>query len=124
MIIMRKIRFIFLLFVTSLPFIISAQNTIGVGGGGGLNPLGYTSVWALLGRVMEILIELGIAVAALAIVYAGFQYVMARGSSSEINKATETLKTSVLGLAILLAARIIVETIRDTITNVDPNLAL
>jgi len=121
MIMIRKIRFILLLFVTSLPFFIFAQNSAGTGSSGSrLNPLGYDSVWALLGKVMQLLIELGVAVAALAIVYAGFQYVMARGNSCEINKATETLKTSVLGLAILLAARIIVETIRTTITNVGP----
>jgi len=50
------------------------------------------------------------------IIYAGFQYVMARGSEEQVTKATRSLTYAVLGGLIILGAELILRVIQGTVS--------
>lgn len=90
----------------------------GGSGGGSLNPLGGTNtLMEFVTNVLKVVIQIAIPIAALALVYAGWLFVTAKGKESDVTKAKQALLWSVIGLAVLLAARAIVETVRQTISN-------
>ncbi|HEY4524404.1 MAG TPA: hypothetical protein VJL36_01435 [Candidatus Paceibacterota bacterium] len=102
-----------------------AQGTIGTQPPGGsidtggviTNPLGsITDISALITKILEIVVQIGLPVIALAIVYTGFLFVKARGNESELTQAKTTLFWTVIGAAVILGAFVIQVTIQGTIT--------
>ena len=63
----------------------------------------------------NIVMPLGVSVAALAIIYSGFLYIKAQGNPGEIGKAHEALKWTLVGTAVLLGAWVIAQLIGGTI---------
>jgi hypothetical protein len=59
--------------------------------------------------------EVGLPVIAIAIVYVGFKFVMAQGSSDKINEAKEAFLWVVIGAAIVLGAIVIRTIIMGTV---------
>jgi hypothetical protein len=74
----------------------------------------------LLEALVDILIKIGIPLAALAIIYAGFLFVTARGSEEQVKKAKKTFLYTIIGTAILLGAWVIISAISDTLIEIDP----
>lgn len=107
-------------FLVSTPVIILAQ-----GGGGGTsvthvsgsinNPLGQDNVIDFILALTVQLTRVGLIVAAVFIIYSGFLFVAARGSEDGIKRAKRAFFYTVVGTAILLGARVIVEILRATI---------
>jgi hypothetical protein len=80
------------------------------------NPLGeIKSVSELVSEVAKVVSQIGISVAAVFIIYAGFLYVSARGSEEKIGKAHQTLTWTLIGTAVLLGAWAIAEAVAKTI---------
>lgn len=79
------------------------------------NPIGDTSIAALLNKILAFLIQLGSIAVVLAIVWAGFLFVVAQGQSEKINQAKAALKWSIIGGAILLGAQIMAKVIQSTL---------
>ena len=108
------------------PAMMFAQtNPRGGGGGGGPqnvkqieSPSSATSVAEVLNAFFGILIQVGAVVVTLAIVYAGFLFVVARGNPEELNKAKETLKWTIIGALVLLGAQVISKVIENTIKSI------
>lgn len=95
---------------------------LAAGEGGGTielpNPLGDTkSITALIGKILDIVIQIGLPAIALAIVYTGFLFVKARGNETELTQAKTTLFWTVIGAAVILGAFVIQTAICGTITN-------
>lgn len=94
----------------------------GAGGGRGLikNPLGITSginsIPDLIKKILQIVMEIGIPLAALAIIWAGFLYVTAQGKEAQIQKAHQAILWACVGTAIILGAYVIVNAISSTVT--------
>ena len=61
---------------------------------------------------------LGIPIAVLFLVYAGFLFVTARGSEEQLKKAKGILLWTIVGIAVLLGAKIIAEVLENTITSI------
>ena len=81
-----------------------------------INPLGATSsIPALIQKVLEGVIKIGIPVIALAIIYSGFLFVFARGNSEKLNKAKDSLLYTIIGAAILLGSWAIAKMISSTV---------
>lgn len=83
------------------------------------NPLagnGVDSIPALIQKVLESALKIGIPVIALAIIYSGFLFVFARGNSEKLGKAKDTLLYTLIGAAILLGSWAIAEMINVTVT--------
>ena len=71
-----------------------------------------------LNRLVEIFLMIGTPIIALAIIYSGFLFVIARGNPEAIEKAKATLGYTLLGAAILLGAFVISTAIQDTIMTI------
>jgi ABC-type amino acid transport system permease subunit len=80
------------------------------------NPLGSTSdFFAFINKILDVLIQIGIPILVLFIVFAGFKFVTARGNESDVTKAKDALFWAVIGGAVLIGAKVIAEVIRATV---------
>ncbi|HEY4515068.1 MAG TPA: pilin [Candidatus Paceibacterota bacterium] len=81
-----------------------------------VNPLGGTTDFAvLLNKVLGVLIQIGIPLLVLVIVYAGFLFVTAGGAETKVEEAKKTLFWAVIGGAILIGAKVIAKVVCDTV---------
>lgn len=81
-----------------------------------VNPLGTTKTLPeLVEGLLRIVLTIGIPIVALAIIYAGFQFVAAQGNPTKLQEARRTLLYVLIGAAILLAAYVIAEAMVGTI---------
>lgn len=79
------------------------------------NPLKTESILDLLQALLGVVVQVGIPLIALAIVYSGFLFVKAQGNESELSEAKKTLYWTVIGAAIVLGAFVISGVIKTTI---------
>lgn len=122
-------KIIFSLYVFIMPIISFAQTggNSSTGGNSGCDPTkglcnplagnGIDSIPALIQKVLEGALKIGIPVIALAIIYSGFLFVFARGNSEKLGKAKNSLLYTLIGAAILLGSWAIAEMINVTITS-------
>ena len=76
------------------------------------NPLGNVNTLdAFIQVIAKTAATLGGIIAVIFIIYSGFLFVKARGNPTEITKARETLKWTIIGTAVLLGAYIIAQAI-------------
>ncbi|MFA5791495.1 MAG: pilin [Candidatus Paceibacterota bacterium] len=83
-----------------------------------INPLagnGVDSIPALIQKILEGLLKIGIPIVALAVIYCGFLFVQARGKPEAITKAKDALLYTLIGAAILLGSWAIAKLISDTV---------
>jgi heme/copper-type cytochrome/quinol oxidase subunit 2 len=91
------------------------------------NPLKVDSIGGLVQAFLEIITYVVIIFAVLMFIWIGFKYVMnaASGNASEIKKLHSQLMWLVIGVAIIIAARVIVQVVINTISatgTVSPNV--
>lgn len=79
------------------------------------NPIGAGDLQTFLKNILRIFVILGSMVVVFFIIYAGLQYVLARGDESAIKKAHQTLTWTIIGAAILLGAEAISLVISNTV---------
>lgn len=80
------------------------------------NPLGENTTFAvLINKVADVVIAIGIPIAALFIVYAGFLFVSARGSEEQITKAKTMFYWTVIGTMLVVGAKVIAQALESTI---------
>jgi len=79
------------------------------------NPLGVNSFCELIGVVLQAAIAIGIPIAVLFIVWAGFKFILARGSPGELSEARSNLIATIIGIAIFLGASLIANVIIGTL---------
>jgi hypothetical protein len=80
------------------------------------NPLKVDSLQDLLLKVADLLIFIGIIVAVLMFIFIGFKFVWAQGNDSELTEAKKWFLYCVIGTAILLSSKVIVEVVKNTLT--------
>ena len=89
------------------------------GGGEGLKPpTNIQSIPALLTAILEFVVDVGKYVVPLAIIYAGFKFVAARGNPEEIETARRTLFWILIGGAIILGAQVLKTVIIGTVEGI------
>ena len=81
------------------------------------NPLKVSSVEGLLFTIVDFAIFLGAIIAVLLFVFIGFKFVMAQGEPKALDDAKTWFKNAVIGTAILLGSKIIVEVIKNTVVS-------
>ena len=82
------------------------------------NPLKQGTSDTLVGflqSLLSVFVAFAIPIAALAIIYAGFLFVTARGSEEQLRKAKSTFFYTVIGTAVLLGAQVIISVIATTV---------
>jgi len=85
------------------------------------NPLKTDSLTEFLGLVVDVLIRVGIPVAAMFIIYSGFLFVTARGSEEQVRKAKSTFFWAVIGTALLVGAWVVITIVEGTIKELEPS---
>ncbi len=86
------------------------------------NPLKVGSIEDLIFALVAIALQIGVVVAALALIWVGFRYVAARGNPEKVKDAHQALLYTIIGIAILFGAKVIVAIIQSTIEPLAPNL--
>lgn len=82
------------------------------------NPLNnINSVTDLLYKFVDLAIFLGVIFAVFMFFWIGFKFVMARGNSTELEEARKWFFYAVIGTAILISSKVIVEVMKRTLTN-------
>ena len=79
------------------------------------NPLDSGDIPALLSKVLHLLVQIGIPVLVIFIVYAGLKFVTAQGNATKIEEAKKALFWAIIGGAVLLGADIISRVIKATV---------
>ncbi len=81
------------------------------------NPLKVDSIEAVILLVVDIMVYVGVSFAILAMIFVGFKFVTAQGKPDEITKAKEWFMWIIIGLAVLISAKVIVEIVKNTLVN-------
>ncbi len=82
------------------------------------NPLGgINSFCGLIKALLTAVIQIGIPIAVLFIVYAGFKFVLARGNPAKLQEARQGLLYTLLGIGIFLGAWLIAMVIANTVNS-------
>ncbi len=89
----------------------------GAGSGGIQNPIAANSLAEFINKILDIVIQIGVPVLVVMIVFVGYKFVAARGNSSKLEEAKEAFKWTVIGAAIVLGAFVISSVIQTTVTN-------
>ena len=85
------------------------------------NPLGVSSICELIGLLLKAAIAIGIPIAVLFIVWAGFKFILARGSPGELTEARNNLIATLIGIAIFIGASLIANVIIATLHQLGAN---
>lgn len=75
------------------------------------NPINACTFSDLVRDFTQIILEIGLPLAALFIILAGFQFVTAQGNAEKIKKARQTLTWTIIGAAVIIGARVIAEAV-------------
>lgn len=90
------------------------------------NPLGANnnSFCGLVKKLLQAALQVGIPIAVLFIVYAGFKFVLARGKPEALAEARKNLMWTLIGIAIFLGAWLIADVVANTINalGAQPNI--
>lgn len=79
------------------------------------NPLRVNSVKDTLYLAVDLAIFIGSILAVLAFIVVGFKFVMAQGNDSKLSEAKQWFLYAVIGTAILIGSKVIVEVIKSTL---------
>lgn len=80
------------------------------------NPLKVDSIGGLVQNFVEIFSYIVILFAVLALVYVGLRFILARGDPSKMNELKSWLLWIVVGVAIVIGARIIIQVVINTLS--------
>ncbi len=81
------------------------------------NPLKVNSITEVIELLIQIALRLAYIVAVLAIMYSGFLFVKAQGNEDEISKAKGIFWNTIIGVALIFGANILVNIIMATINS-------
>ncbi len=81
------------------------------------NPLKSDSVQDVIFLAVDIAIYIGTAFAILAIIFVGFKFVEARGNETKLKDAKQWFLWVIVGFAILISSKVIVEIVKNTLIN-------
>lgn len=79
------------------------------------NPLKVNSIGEFIQNAVEIFSYLVILLAVLAFIWTGLQYILARGNTEKMKEATKRLGYIVIGVAIVLGARLLITVAINTL---------
>lgn len=117
-----KFTAVFLLFfVVMTPFFVAiAAQVLPASGEGAnpattiINPIKASTLSELIYNIVDVVVYLGGIVSVIFLIYAGYLFVAARGKSEELIKAKMSFLYTVIGVGVLIGAKVIAEIIENT----------
>jgi hypothetical protein len=82
------------------------------------NPIRAQSISAFIADVLNAIVQIGIPICILAIIWVGFRYVKAQGKPDELKEVHAAFLYTVIGIAIFIGASIIAGVIQGTICDI------
>ncbi len=85
------------------------------------NPLGeghLSTIPDFIEAILNIVINIGVPIVTLAIIYAGFLFVQAQGNPEKLEKAKKTLLYTLIGAVLLLGAWVLANAIGSTVNDI------
>jgi hypothetical protein len=79
------------------------------------SPIKATSLAEFFSAIVDTMIQLGVVVSALAIMYGGFLLVTAQGDEEKVAQGRKTLTWAMVGTGVLLGAKVIFVVIKGTV---------
>ena len=79
-----------------------------------LSGIGVTSVFDLVEMIVKFIVAVGAPLCVIAIIWAGFTFILAQGDPNKLKEAKERLKWTLIGTAILFGASLITKVISGT----------
>lgn len=101
---------VFVVLLGGFGFISAATTQVGL-----QNPLNASNVKEVLDLTINIATNVGVVIAVLALIYNGFKFIGAQGNPEEIKKSKEMFLYIIIGIALLLGARLILDLIKNTL---------
>ena len=80
-----------------------------------VNPVGFKSLGALIAAILDIIVQIAVPIAALFLIYSGFLFVTAQGDETKLGTAKSIFLWTMVGIAVLLGAKILASVIEGTI---------
>lgn len=71
------------------------------------NPINANTFAQLVESITQIILTVGLPLAAIMIIYSGFLFVTAGGSEEKLNKAKQSFYWAIIGAAVIIGARVI-----------------
>jgi hypothetical protein len=110
----------------ALPIIAFAQSNSSTGGvsnsvsGGATsyqvqNPLAASSFCGLIQNLLQAALAIGIPIAVLFLVYAGFKFVLAQGNPEKLREARSNFLWTIIGIGIFLGAWLLADLVVNTV---------
>ena len=120
----KKMMLMFLMMIFIMPLIVSGtlpeEATISATID---NPLSADSLFCFLKDTLDIFLTIGIIIAVLFMVYAGFLFVTARGAEAQLTTAKKAFLGAVFGTAIIMGVWVIAQAIVGTVNAIRPDTA-
>ena len=82
------------------------------------NPFTFKTVPQFIDKILDIVIKIGFVLAVFFMIYAGFLFVTASGSVDKITKAKATFLWTVVGIALVLGAKVIQQILTQTVGDI------
>lgn len=82
------------------------------------NPISTNNFQDFVAAVLDIVLQVGIPIVALFLIYSGFLFVKARGNPTELETAKKTFIWTCVGAAVLLGAWVIANAIGATVNEI------
>ncbi len=101
--------------VLAVTFLVTSGGYTNAQTGGLTNPLAVTSIAGLVQKFVEIFSYFMVILAVLAFIWVGFQFVLAQGKPEKLKELKIWLAYIVVGVAIVIGARIMVNIIINTL---------
>ena len=87
------------------------------------NPLSATSLFCFLKDILDVFLTIGVIIAVLFMVYAGFLFVTARGAEAQLTTAKKAFLGAVFGTTIIMGVWVIAQAIVGTVNAIRPDTA-
>jgi NADH:ubiquinone oxidoreductase subunit 6 (subunit J) len=110
-----------ILFVLTAPSFVFAD--IGTVNLNSFNPIKQTSIYGLIGAVLQFVVKIGAVVVVFFIIYAGFQFVTAQGNEEKISSARKSFMWTIIGGLILLGAMTLSGVVCNTANQLGANVS-
>ncbi len=79
------------------------------------NPVNFDSLRELITAILDVIVQIGVPIAAVFLIYSGYLFVSARGDVGKIEDAKSIFLWTLVGIAVLLGASVLANLIDSTI---------